>query len=335
MKYLVTGISGHACPHLVKLLLKEGHEVHALIRSSNGREYDLLDVMTEKELASIVFHYGNLLSYSSIENVFKKEIFDGIFHLGAQSHPPTSFIDPILTMKTNVNGTIYLVEAIKKYNPNCVFMNCSTSEVYGDICKITGQLTENMPLIPNNPYGWSKMCAEKYVAERCHNGFLKGFSTRSFSHLAPRRGKNFSISWDAYHLAEMALGLTDNRILPVGNLKTKRIVIDARDCIKAYYLLMQKFHETDGQKINGESFNICGNIELVKEMEFFTDKLIEISGLVGVEKKINPKVYREIDIEIQVGITEKLHSVIEWQPKIPIEQTLADVYLYWLKKLRG
>ena len=167
-------------------------------------------------------------------------------------------------------------------------MNCSTSEVYGDICKDTGILKENMPLKPNNPYGWSKMCAETYLAERCKNGFVKGFSTRAFSHLAPRRGKNFSISWDAYHLALMKTGKMKNKELPVGNLKTQRIVVDARDMVKAYYLLMRNFNE----KINGESFNICGDVETVKKMEFFTNKLIELSGVQGVTKVIDKRVFR-------------------------------------------
>lgn len=339
MKYLVTGIAGHACPHLVKILLNDGHEVHALIRSSNGRELDLLDVMSPDEVSSIAFHYGDLLDSRSIDLIFQENKFDGVFHLAAQSHPPTSFRDPVLTMQTNVCGTMYIVEAIRKYNPSCVLMNCSTSEVYGDMCKETGYLTEDMKLIPSNPYGWSKMCAETYVSERCKNGLLKGFSTRSFSHLAPRRGKNFSISWDAYHLAEMKLGINKGRDLPVGNLKTKRIVVDARDVMKAYYLLMQEFHKKDKETrvtnpINGESFNVCGDISTVKEMEFFTDKLIEISGLKGVKKVIDKRVYRPIDIQIQVGETYKLKRTIKWKPEIPIEKTLKDIYEYWIKKLK-
>jgi len=121
--------------------------------------------------------------------------------------------------------------------------------------------------------------------------------------------------------------------------------------MRAYYLLMQKFHEYDketkkfygiGEKkpykekvnpINGESFNVCGDMDRLQKMQYFTDKLIEISGLQGVEKKIDKRVYRPIDIKIQIGDTSKLHNVIDWQPEIPIEQTLKDVYEYWMRKL--
>ena len=336
MHFFLTGILGHACPHLARLLLQDGHEVHALIRGSNGNQYDLLDVLTTQEIESITFHYGDLKDYLSLDRIFKNNKFDGCFHLGAQSHPPTAFIDPIGTMQTNVKGTVNLVEAIIKNNPACVLCNVSTSEVYGDECKHIGILTEDIDLKPSNPYGWSKMCAERYVTERCRNGFLKGFNTRAFSHLAPRRGKNFSISWDAFHLAQMKARLykvghqhLGELILPVGNLTTQRIVIDARDVMKAYYLLMLHFN----CKFNGESFNVCGAMEDVKKMEYFTDKLIQISGLQGVKKVIDKRVYRDVDIQIQVGCTKKLKSTINWKPEIPIEQTLKDVYKYWLKKL--
>ena len=57
MKFLVTGITGFAGPHLAKLLLQEGHEVHGIVRTANGREMDLLDIMSEHEIDSIKFHY--------------------------------------------------------------------------------------------------------------------------------------------------------------------------------------------------------------------------------------------------------------------------------------
>ena len=72
----------------------------------------------------------------------------------------------------------------------------------------------------------------------CLNGFLKGFVTRAFSHTGPRRGFNFSISSDAFQIAKMMLGKQD-KVLQVGNLETERVVIDVRDCVNAYYLLMK------------------------------------------------------------------------------------------------
>lgn len=323
--YLITGITGFVGPHLAKLLLKKGHRVSGLIRGSNGRQADLLDVMTSKEITDINWVFGDLKELETVKKIFNENQFDGTFHLAAQSHPPTSFSFPVETFKTNAIGTVYLIDAIK-HQKNCSLMLCSTSEVYGDACKDTGVLKEDMPLTPRNPYGASKAAADIYVQERCKNGFLNGFITRAFSHTGPRRGRNFSISCDAYHLALIKRRLM-KKILPVGNLKTKRIVVDVRDIVRAYYLLMQNYK-------NGEAYNVCGPSNTLQEMEFFTDKLIDISGL-DVKKERDKRFYRPIDIQVQIADMTKLHNTINWKPEIPIEQTLKDLFGYWMKKIQN
>jgi GDP-mannose 4,6-dehydratase len=326
MNYFITGITGFAGPHLARLLLQEGHTVHALVRESNGREMDLLDVLDAGELDRIMFHYGDLIEYHSLSRIFSAHQYNGVFHLAAQSHPPTSFVDPVGTFSSNVQGTVNLIDVVQRQQPNCSFMFCSTSEVYGDSGKSVGVLKESLPLNPSNPYATSKAAIDLYMQERCRNGFLKGFTTRAFSHTGPRRGKKFSISWDAFCLAMMKTGKQKDRVLPVGNLETQRIVIDVRDTVRAYYLLMQNYD-------NGEAYNVCGDMNSVVKMQFFTDKLIEISGLKGVEKKVSDKLYRPIDIQIQVGDTTKLKGKTKWKPEIKIEQTLADLFNYWVRKL--
>jgi GDPmannose 4,6-dehydratase len=343
-KYFVTGITGFAAPHLARMLLEDGHEVHGLIRGSNGREYDLLDTLHPEEVSAIRFHYGDLRDRVSISNIFRDNRFDGVFHLGAQSHPPTSFEDPVGTYKTNVMGTAHLIDAIQNHQPDCIFQFTSTSEIYGNQGNKFGTLHEDTPLKPSNPYGNSKAASDFQVQERCENGFLKGFVTRAFSHTGPRRGKNFSISWDAYHLAMIKNGKNPNKnidpvdkstmlrdpmkALPVGNLKTKRIVIDVKDCVRAYKMLMESFDEST----NGEIYNVCGSQEDISEMERFTDTLIEISGLEGIIKVRDKRVFRPIDIQIQIGDTTKLKEKTKWTPEIPLKETLEELFNYWVKK---
>lgn len=345
MKYLVTGITGFAGPHIARKLLNEEHEVYGLIRGANGRENDLLDILTPKELDSIKFLYGDLKDYQSIRNIFSENEFNGVFHLAAMSHPPTSFKDPIGTMKDNVMGSVYLIDSITRLQPNCIFGMTSTSEVYGDECKEVGVLKEDMPLKPSNPYGTSKAMIDLYVQERCKNRFIKGFIVRPFSYTGPRRGKNFSISWDAFHLAMLKnfqpvhifpkekQGRIERMLsrdsIPVGNLKTKRVVMDVRDMCEAYYNLMDGFCA----ERNGQAYNICGSESDVREMSYFTDKLIEHSGL-DVNKVIDKRVFRPIDIQIQIGSTEKIKRETGWQPKIKIDDTLKDLLNYWDKKLK-
>ena len=338
MKYLITGITGFAGPHLASLLLSHGHEVHGLIRGTSGRETDILDILIPEELFEIKFQKTDLLNYFQLSHIIKKEQYNGVFHLAAQSHPGISFSDPVKTFQENVLGSVYLIEAIRTESKDTILHFCSTSEVYGNQSKDIGTLFETFQLIPNNPYGASKASIDIYMQERIRNGFINGFVTRAFSHTGPRRFKNFSIASDAYQLAEIQVTyFTDHpidRILKIGNLKTERVVIDVRDTVNAYYLLMQLFENKADKPINGDFphvFNVCGT--QVRKMQYFTDELIRISGLKNVQQVINPDFFRPVDIQVQVGNCDRLKDLTGWKPDIPIEKTLQDLFEYWVKKL--
>ena len=324
MKYLITGITGFAGPHLAKLLLDEGHEVHGVVRTANGREMDLVDVMTVKEIESIRFHYVDLKDYMGLQKVLL-ENFDGVFHLAAQSHPPTSFLEPVMTWNDNVSATMNLITLLEGKETKLMF--CSTSEVYGDTGKDVGLLGVDSKLLPSNPYGASKAAIDLYLQERFNNQKVRGFITRAFSHTGPRRGKIFSISSDAYQIAKMELGLQE-KVLKIGNLQTERVVIDVRDCVNAYYKLMQ----TDNS--NGNVYNVCG--EEVHKMQYYTDCLIEASSLNydDVEQRIHKPFYRDIDIQVQIGDVSDLKRDTDWQPKIALSQTMSDLLNYWISKLK-
>ncbi len=324
MKYLITGITGFAGPHLANLLIHEGHDVHGLVRSSNGREDDVRDVIPDKIFQNIHFVYGDFADYHRMEELFKGEKFDGVFHLGAQSHPPTSFADPRGTFQTNANGTIYIAEAIRLHQPTCKLMFCSTSEVYGAPEEAKGPIDEQFPIAPVNPYGVSKAAADLYVRERARSVPLHFFTTRAFSHTGPRRGRRFSISSDAYQIVRIKKGL-QKPVINVGTLSSRRVVMDVRDCVEAYYLLMQKAEA-------GEAYNVGGDV--VYSMGDLLDMMLDIGGLTGkVERFVDPKLVRPIDIPVQVCNSEKLRKLTGWKPKIAMKKTLTDLLEYWDKKI--
>lgn len=335
--YLITGITGFAGAHLAQLLFDKGHNVFGLIRGSNGMETDILDTVTGACLNNIIFLYGDLNDYKSLEKVFDTGFhndaikFDGCFHLAAQSHPPTSLVHPVNTMKINVMGTVNLIDVIERYQPKCKLMFCSTSEVYGNAGKEGGLLLETDKLTPSNPYAVSKAAIDLYMQERMENKKIIGFITRAFSHTGIRRGKNFSISADAYQIAQiikkkMVVGgdLYPVPEIEVGNLETVRVVIDVKDVVNAYYLLMQN------PDSNGKIFNVCGDVP--RKMEYFTNCLIKLSGI-EIAKLVSPKYYRPIDILYQHGCTKALKELTGWEPKIAIETTLKSLLEYWVKKI--
>tara|TARA_Y100000401_G_scaffold65102_1_gene51870 strand:- start:390 stop:1367 length:978 start_codon:yes stop_codon:yes gene_type:complete len=324
MKFLITGITGFAGAHLANLLHKEGHEIYGLIRRTNGMESDIRDVVPDDVYESITFLYGDLTNYRSMRTVFEENQFDGVFHLAAQSHPPTSFRDPIGTMDTNVMGSANLIQVIQDHQDDCKLMFCSTSEVYGNVGQDGRKIHWEDTILPANPYGASKAATDVYLQERMKNGFVKGFITRAFSHTGPRRGRIFSISSDAYQIARMMKGLQEP-ILKVGNLQTTRVVMDVRDTVRAYYLAM--IHP----EVTNHVFNICGDTP--RKMQFFTDKLIELSGLKNIEQKVHEPFWRPHEIYYQHGDSSNLVELTGFKEEYDIETTLHDLLMYWVNKV--
>lgn len=324
MRYLITGATAFAGCHLAQLLIREGHEVWATSRRTNGSEVDVMDILSPEEFAKVNWVFCDLTDKKSCYKIFQAEKFDGVFHLAAQSHPPTSFKLPFYTQDVNVAGTLNLLEAVSDLQPETHFMFCSTSEVYGAPELKEGEsITEEWPIAPMNPYACSKAMIDLFFQERIRNGFLKGFITRAFSHTGPKRGKIFSISSDAYQIALILEGKQEP-VIKVGNLSSVRAVLDVRDCVKAYWMLMEK-------GVQGV-FNV-GASEY-HEIGYFLDRMLEMNDLQDkATKEIDPALWRDIDIPIQIPGVEKLKSTVGWQAEIPIETTLRDLVDYWRRKI--
>lgn len=327
MKFLITGITGFAGPHLANLLIKQGHEVYGLIRNSNGRETDILDVVPEETFQKIKFVYGDLTNFRVIDKVLRENKFNGVFHLAAQSHPPISFIDPIGTWSDNVTGSLNLIQAIQdRQGVDCKLMFCSTSEVYGNIGIDGRKIREDDKILPANPYGASKSAIDLYLQERFENKMINGFITRAFSHTGPRRGKTFSISSDAYQIAKIIKGYQEP-VVKVGNLESIRVVLDVRDIVNAYYKLMMT------PDSSGKAFNVSGDVP--HKMGVYTDMLIELSNVNNIQKEIYAPFYRPIDIHYQHGDCALLKSITDWEPHYKLEKTMEDLLSYWINKINN
>jgi nucleoside-diphosphate-sugar epimerase len=310
-KYLITGYTGFIGQHLGALLLEQGHSVYGL-----SREGGVVD--------GIIGIGGDLRDKELIFNLIKNHEFDGIFHLAAQTNPPISFKDPIETFQTNTLGTINLAEGIKAGAPSTRLMFASTGEVYGVVGSDRGPITEDFPLQPVNPYGVSKAAAELYLQERVRSSQIVGnplsfFISRGFSHTGPGRKSNFAVASDAYQIAKIRAGIQEP-VIRVGNLAAKRTFVDVRDSARAMYLLMQNASP-------GEIYNIGGNnLYSIGEL---LDMMLDISGLkskVILEK--DPKLFRPVDIPVQIPDSSKLRTKIGWSPQISITKTLEDLLSY-------
>jgi GDP-4-dehydro-6-deoxy-D-mannose reductase len=324
MRFLITGITGFVGPHLANLLVRDGHEVHGLLRSSNGREEDIRDVVPDEVYGELRFSHGDLREFESCTQVLGRVDFDGVFHLAAQSHPPTSFLDPRGTFLTNALGTVNLAEAIRTTTPACRLMFCSTSEVYGAPPAERGPINEDFPIAPVNPYGASKAAADCYVRERAASTGQGFFVTRAFSHTGPRRGRCFSIASDAYQIVRILHGRQEP-VLRVGTLASRRTVADVRDVAAAYARLMLRAEPAAAYNVGGEETFSMGEL---------LDRMLDLTGLAGqVEKRVDPTLVRPIDIPVQVCDSSRCRDLTGWQPQIPIDQTLSDLLEYHTRKM--
>jgi len=323
MKYLITGITGFLGPHLANKLIEERHEVFGLVRINMGRENDIRDVVSERNFSKIKFVYGDLTNFRKMDKIFKETVFDGVFHLAAQTHPPTSFTDPIGTWEWNVMGSVNLMTALLDNQPQCKFLFCSTVEVYGNEGIDGRKLKETDTLLPANPYGASKAAIDMYIQERMKNKQMNAVIVRPFCFTGPKRGSNFSISSDAIQIAKMMLGHQE-KVLRIGNLDTVRAVTDVRDIANAFYLVMMG-------NTSGNIYNVCGGVPL--KMRYYTETLIKLSGLSDIEQRIDSALWRPIDIQYQDGDPTKIMTELGWKPVYTIDNTLKDLLDYWVKKL--
>lgn len=326
MHCLITGITGFLGPHLARILIKDGHHVYGLLRGTRGSEHEIKDILTEEEFSQIHFIYGDIIHYRTIDQLFKEHTFDVVFHLAAQTHPPTSFKDPISTWETNVTGSINLITCLQDSQPDCHFIFCSTVEVYGNEGIDGRKINETNTILPANPYGASKCAIDLYVCERMKNKQMKATVVRPFCFTGPRRGARFSISSDAVQIANM-MNKKQEQLLKIGNLSTVRAVTDVRDIANAFYLVAKTPDIS-----NGKVYNVCGGAPL--KMLDYTNMLIDYSGLKEIKMEIDPKLWRPIDIQYQDGDASLIQRELGWEPTIEIKDTIKDLLFFWVNKLK-
>ncbi|MAE81329.1 MAG: hypothetical protein CMB80_01245 [Flammeovirgaceae bacterium] len=326
MRYLITGATGFAGPHLINNVLKGDHEVVAMVRNLDTC-HSIKNIIGDENLSRVEFVYGDLIDLDSITKVFEGDLFDGVFHLGAFAHPSSSFETPALAAQTNLLGTARICDEIIENMPLCVLMHCSTPEVYG-LCPSDSKILEDTAINPNNPYGVSKAAADMYVIERARTTDLRCFLTRAFSHTGPRRGSNFSISSDAIQIAKIIKG-EQAPVIKIGNMTSQRIVADVRDIVEVYHRLMVEFQK--GNIKSGEIYHIAG--DGLHTMQHYLDTMLDLYDLSDVELEIEPKFFRKVDIPIQIPDDSKVREFLSWKPLIPIETTLGDLVDYWLAEI--
>jgi len=321
-KAFITGITGQDGSYLAEFLLNKGYQVHGMVRrvALEDPEHRLWRI--RHILDKLVLHSASLESYASIFNVIDKIKPDECYHLAAQSFVSYSFEDEFSTINTNINGTHFVLSAIKEKAPKCKFYFAGSSEQFG-LVEETPQ-NENTPFHPRSPYGISKVAGfhlrqnyrEAYGLFAC-NGIL-------FNHESPRRGFEFVSRKITHTVAKIKLGF--NEKLHIGNLEAKRDWGFAGDYINAMWLMLQEDKPED-------YVIATGDVHSVKQF------LQQAFNYVGLNWKkyvvIDKKLYRPAEVNILKGDYSKAKRKLGWKPVVKFEglvKMMVDADIEILKR---
>jgi len=335
---LITGANGFIGSHLIDYCIAEKLNIYAIERPdqiyrnlSHYMDGKLTFINDEKEkfLGKPILLPSNQKNLTLLEcdvnnailleEIIKKVNPNLIFHFAAQPYIVPSWEDPITTIQTNVIGTINIFESIKKNEIKTRVILACTSAEYGTSTKLNRPLKEFDPLLAVHPYGISKIAAELLARQYFINFDIEIINLRLFNQTGTRR-VNDAPSDFARKMAEIELGLS-GPIIRVGNLNPYRDFTDIKDSLNAIWLAA-----TEGKP--GETYNICSNKKiqirnLLNIILSFSEKKIKV-----VEKSAEK--LRKIDEDIIVGDNSKIKEELGWQPTIPIETTLKDIFDYWI-----
>jgi GDPmannose 4,6-dehydratase len=301
-KALITGITGQDGSYLAEHLLNEGYEVHGLVRRVALEEPERRFGRIQHLLDRLTLHAANLDSYPSIFHVFSRNKFDECYHLAAQSFVAESFSDGFSTMNTNVNGTHYVLAALKELLPECRFYFAGSSEMFGKVLEVPQ--TENTPFRPRSPYGISKVAGfhlsvnyREAYGMFCCNGIL-------FNHEGPRRGFEFVTRKISSSVARIKLGMSKE--VHLGNLDARRDWGHAEDYVQAMRLMLQQAEPGDYVIATGETHSVREFCEVA-------------FSYVGLDYQkhvmVDPIMYRPAEVDLLLGDAGKAHRLLGWKPK--------------------
>ncbi len=304
---LITGITGQDGSYLSELLLEKGYEVHGIVRrvALEDPEHRLWRI--KHILNKLTLHSGSLESYPSIFNIVEKVKPDECYHLAAQSFVSYSFEDEFSTINTNINGTHFVLSAIKEKVPKCKFYFAASSEMFGRV-KETPQ-NEDTPFYPRSAYGISKVAGFDLTRNYREAYDLYACSGILFNHESPRRGFEFVTRKITNSVAKIKLGLSNE--LKLGNLDAKRDWGFAGDYVNAMWSMLQQNKPDDYVISTGKTHSVQDFAKLAFE---YAD--LDFEDYINIDKSL----YRPTEVQLLKGDSKKAERLLNWKPTVNFEK---------------
>lgn len=334
-KLLVTGGAGFIGSHVLRLMVKKYPEtlfVNLDKLTYAGNLDNLKDLADSNNYA---FVRGDIVDEKAVGDLFLKYQFDGVIHLAAESHVDRSIEDPMAFIKTNILGTMNLLNAArdawKDGFDGKLFYHVSTDEVYGTLGE-TGLFTEETSYDPRSPYSASKASSDHLVRAYMHTYGM------------PVVISNCSNNYGSHQFPEKLIPLfidniVNNKPLPVyGDGKYTRDWLWVHDHALAIDLIFHK--GTTGETYNIGGFNEWKNIDLINELCSIMDKKLDREA--GASAALITYVKDRAGHDRRYAIdADKINKELGWMPTVKFEQGLektVDWYLDnsdWLDRIRS
>ena len=322
---LITGGAGFIGSHVVRLFLNkyQDYKIYNLDKLTYaGNLENLTDVENKK---NYIFLKEDICNFSRMKFIFKEFEITDVIHLAAESHVDRSIQDPFSFAKTNVMGTLNLLQAAKEYwqynFSNHLFYHVSTDEVYGSLGEV-GFFNEETAYDPHSPYSASKASSDHFV--------------RAFSDTygLPTVISNCSNNYGSYQFPEKLIPLfinniVNNKPLPVyGKGENIRDWLFVNDHARAIDVIFHKGKLGETYNIGG--FNEWKNIDLIKVLIKTVDRLLGRNE--GTSDKLISYVKDRAGHDLRYAIdSSKLKNELGWEPSLQFEEGIERTVKWYLE----
>ena len=322
-KVLITGATGFVGRHLIHRLASSQKPRPEIFGSCfPERPEHCIDLCAQ--FPDLKLLHLDLRSEDSVMAAVQSVKPDWIFHLAALSQVRMSWENRRETVETNLMGTLYLYEAVRKFTPKTRVLFISSSDVYGCLDPKKGAFREEDRGCAVSPYAFSKISGEILSEFYAATEKLDIVTARPFPHTGPGQSADFVCGDWARQIALIEKQSASRpSIMTVGDLEIRRDFSDVRDIVRAYFLLVKH-----GRR--GEIYNIgSGRATSLRKI---LDTLLSLSPA-KIEVRVDPAKIRKTEIPYLAGSCRKIKKETGWQPRIPLKKTLGDVLEYWRKKV--